>query len=130
MPSSTQYTTTELMRLAADAASAVQATRATMASRAVDLRAVVEQIPGLEEAVAGKLGTLSLDKTKVGGVSSCASYAPESHTLPAGGSWLVFYCTDFPYGSDRAAGSYVTISPGGTKITGINAWWTLNIRIS
>ena len=123
-------TATDLMRLATDAASAVQATHATMASRAIDLRAVVEQIPSLEEALAGKLTTLHLDKTKVGGVSYCASYKPETHTIPAGGSWLSFYCTDFPYGSDRAAGNSVYIYPGGTTITGFKAWWTLNIRIA
>ena len=133
MPSITTPTYAEVVKEVIGAVGAVQDAHATMAGCANDLLTAKEKFPVLEEALAGKQGTFTNDTTKVGAIYMCQSYTTatiKKQTLPAGGTWLCFYCTSFPYGSDRAAGVDLGFYPGGTVCSGLYAWWVLSFRVS
>ena len=132
MPDITTPTNAEVVKAVISAVGAVQDAHGTMVTGDRDLSALRAKFPLLQSALNGKLNTLSMDTTKIGGMWATTSYELASKgSLPAGGTWIILYCTSFKYGSDRAASTAVSIYPGGTKITTVSYdWWCLCIRIS
>lgn len=132
MPDTAQPTYAEVVKEIIGAIGAVQDAHDTIAVSANDLLTAQEKFPPLEKAVAGKQGTLTTDTTKVGGIwSTSGYYYVTKNKIPAGGTWLIFYATSFPYTGDRAVGTSIDVVPGGFTLgKGLHAWWNLCIRIS
>ena len=132
MPDMTIPTNAEVVKAVIGAVGAVRNTYSTMESYSNDLLTAKEKFPPLQEAVAGKQATLTTDTTKVGGVwSTSGYYYATKNKIPAGGTWLIFYVTSFPYTGDRAVGTDVAVVPGGFTLgKGMYAWWNMCIRIS
>lgn len=126
------YASPEVVNAVTNALNAVRDASDKMLTNSNEFLSEKDTLPALQAALNGKQGMLTTDTTKVGGLWSTSSYSyATKDTLPAGGSWIVFYCTSFLYGSDRASGTNMVIRPGGWKLAiGAYSWWNICFRIA